>query len=92
MDVGIIGCGTIGGALAKGLFASKRVARIAVTTSKGHFRHPDLPDVIVLGPVNTTALRRDIIYAWKSAQNSINDQTLLANAARQRRHREFGCT
>jgi pyrroline-5-carboxylate reductase len=61
MNVGILGCGTIGRALARGLLSHPRVARVAATTRTPRAHFPDLPELVALESNNELAATSDVI-------------------------------
>lgn len=62
MDVGILGCGTLGRALAGGLGTHARVDRIVATTRTPRAHFPNLPDVIALEDNRELAAVSDIVF------------------------------
>lgn len=62
MDVGILGCGTLGRALASGLGTHARVERIVATTRTPRAHFPNLPDVIALEDNRELATVSDIVF------------------------------
>ncbi len=62
MDVGILGCGTLGRALAGGLGTHARVDRIVATTRTPRAHFPNLPDVIALEDNRELAAVSDVVF------------------------------
>lgn len=61
VDIGILGCGTLGCALAYGLRTNPRVGRIVATTRTPRTHFPELPDVIGLEDNRELARVSDIV-------------------------------
>ncbi|HEY5257887.1 MAG TPA: pyrroline-5-carboxylate reductase [Candidatus Baltobacteraceae bacterium] len=91
MDIGILGCGTLGRTLAKGLAAHPRVSRIVASTKSKRTRFEGLPDVIALEENRELASVSDVIVLCvKPAQleavvreiaGELRPETLLISAA-----------
>lgn len=62
MDVGILGCGTLGRALAQGLRTHAAVQRIVATTRVPRSHFPDMPDVIALEDNRELAAVSDVVF------------------------------
>jgi pyrroline-5-carboxylate reductase len=90
VDIGILGCGTVGRALAQGLRDNPRVTRIVATTRLPRV-HLELPDVIVLEDNHELAMVSDIVaFCVKPAQmeqalrdvaGDLREGTLLVSVA-----------
>lgn len=69
MDIGILGCGTIGRALAHGLMSNSRVNRIVATSRAKCASFPGLPDVVGLETNRELARVSDVVvFCVKPAQ------------------------
>ncbi|HEY2473197.1 MAG TPA: pyrroline-5-carboxylate reductase [Candidatus Cybelea sp.] len=61
IEIGIVGLGTIGRALAQGFQKSPRVGRIAATTRRSRTQGPELPGVIAMADNRELAAESDVI-------------------------------
>ena len=61
MDIGILGCGTLGRAIAQGLRSHPSVERIAATTRSQRARKTDLGDVVPVGSNRELASISDVV-------------------------------
>jgi pyrroline-5-carboxylate reductase len=69
VEIGILGCGTVGRALAQGLRVSPDVSRIVVTTRTSRAHFPDLPHIITLDDNHELARASNVVaFCVKPAQ------------------------